>query len=189
VGASSRGDSARDAMYREGTLPFRSETRRVVMWPADLPLRYKFLLRTYRWRRADAVPAARLTRPLADARVALVTSAGLVPPGEAPFDLDVAGGDTGFRTIPGDADVARLVVYHRSDAYDPAPLAADANVAFPLDGLRALAAAGEVGEVAPRHLSFMGSITRPEQLMSHDAPAAAELLAGDGVDIALLVPV
>jgi len=159
------------------------------MFPADLPLRYRFLLRTYRWRRAEAVPAARLTRPVTEARVALVTSAGFVAPGDAPFDLELKGGDASFRTIPGDATLDTLTTHHKSDAYDPAPIAADRNVAFPLDRLRALAAAGAIGEVAPRHLSFMGSITRPERLIEEFAPAAATLLAGDGVDIALLVPV
>lgn len=159
------------------------------MFPADLPLRYQFLLRTYRWRRAEAVPAARLTRSVTEARVALVTSAGLVAPGNPPFDLDLKGGDASFRTIAGDAVLDALTMHHKSDAYDPAPMAADRNVAFPLDRLRALAAAGAIGEVAPRHLSFMGSITRPERLIEEFAPAAATLLASDGVDIALLVPV
>lgn len=159
------------------------------MYPADLPLRYRFLLRTYRWRRAAAVPAARLRRPLPEARVALVTSAGLVAAGETPFDLALMGGDCTFRTIAGDADVATLTMHHRSDAFDAGPIAADRNVAFPLDRLRALAGAGVIGDVAPRHLSFMGSITAPERLQSESAPAAAGRLAADGVDIALLVPV
>lgn len=159
------------------------------MFPADLPIRYKFLLRTYRWRRAAAVAAARVRRPVADARVALVTSAGFVAAGDTPFDLDLKGGDTSFRTIAGDADLAGLGMFHKSDAFDPAPLAADRNVAFPMERLRELAAAGEVGEVAPRHLSFMGSITLPDELQRASAPAAAELLVNDGVDIALLVPV
>jgi len=159
------------------------------MFPADLPLKYRFLLRTYRWRRADAVPAARLRLPLRDARVALVTSAGFVMPGDAPFDLDLTGGDWSYRTIAGDADIAALDMHHKSDAFDPAPIAADRNVAFPLDRLRALAAEGEVGAVALRHLSFMGSITAPEHLLRESAPAAAELLVADNVDVALLVPV
>ncbi len=159
------------------------------MFPADLPLRYKFLLRTYRWRRADAVPAARLTRPVTEARLALVTSAGFVSRGETPFDLDLKGGDCSFRAIEGDSALDTLTMHHKSDAYDPAPIARDPNVAFPLDRLRALAADGVVGTVAPRHLSFMGSITQPDRLTAEFAPAAAEVLAGDGVDIALLVPV
>ena len=159
------------------------------MFPADLPLRYRFLLRTYRWRRAEAVPAARRARPVTEARVALVTSAGFVAPGDTPFDLDLTGGDASFRTIAGDAPLDALSMYHKSDAYDPAPITQDRNVAFPLDRLRALATAGAIGDVAPRHLSFMGSITRPERLIAEYAPAAATQLAGDGVDIALLVPV
>lgn len=159
------------------------------MRPADLPLRYRFLLRAYRWRRAAAVAAARLRRPLAAARVALVTSAGLVMPGDTPFDLDLKGGDWSFRAIAGDADLAALGMFHKSDAFDPAPIAADRNVAFPLDRLRDLAAAGDIGDVAPRHLSFMGSITLPDGLLAESAPAAADLLVGDGVDVALLVPV
>lgn len=159
------------------------------MFPADLPIRYQFLLRTYRWRRTGAVAPARLRRPPAEARVALVTSAGFVMPGDTPFDLDVAGGDPSFRTIPGDARLDLLTMHHRSDAFDPAPLAADRNVAFPLDRVRELAASGDIGRVAARHLSFMGSITQPERLISESAPAAAALLVNDGVDIALLVPV
>ena len=159
------------------------------MFPGDLPLTYRFFLRTYRWRRADAVPAARRRVPVAGARVALVTSAGLVMPGDVPFDLELKGGDWSYRTIDGAADVRRLSVHHKSDAFDPAAIDADRNVAFPLERLRDLAAAGDIGAVAPRHLSFMGSITAPGRLHAESAPAAADLLAGDGVDIALLVPV
>ena len=159
------------------------------MLPADLPLRHRFLLRAYRWRRADAMPAARLRVPLAGARVALVSTAGLVNPPDVPFDLDVKGGDWSYRTIARDVDVAVLGMYHKSNAFDPAPIAADRNVAFPLDRLHVLAASKEIGEVAPRHLSFMGSITLPDRLQRESAPAAADLLVNDGVDVALLVPV
>ena len=159
------------------------------MWPADLPLAYRLWIAAYRWRRADAVPAARLRRPVAEATVALVTSAGLVAPGDPPFDLDRLGGDWSSRVIPGDVDVATLSVHHRSDAYDPSALEADRNAAFPLDRLRELAARGAIGGVAPRHLSFMGSIPAPARLVKESAPAAAQLLSDDGVDIALLVPV
>jgi D-proline reductase (dithiol) PrdB len=159
------------------------------MLPADLPLTYRLFLRTYRWRRAGAVPAARLRLPVTGARIALVTSAGLVMPGDTPFDLDLKGGDWSYRTIDGAADPRMLSVHHKSDAFDRADIDADRNVAFPLARLRDLAAAGEIGAVAPRHLSFMGSITAPGRLQAESAPGAADQLAGDGVDIALLVPV
>jgi len=43
--------------------------------------------------------------------------------------------------------------------------------------------------VAPRHLSFCGAITAPGRLRKEAAPAAAQLLVDDGVDVALLFPV
>jgi D-proline reductase (dithiol) PrdB len=155
----------------------------------DLPLWLRAYLRVYRWRRIDPVPLARRTKPVAESRVALVTTAGLVPPGAPPFDGRVKGGDFSYRVIAAEADVAELEEHHRSESFDHAGLALDGNLAFPLDRLRELAAAGEVGDVAPRHLSFMGSITAPGRLASRTAPEAARLLAEDGVDLALLVPV
>lgn len=154
-----------------------------------LPLRYRLMLRAYPWRRIDPVPLAPLTKPLPECRVALVTTAGLVQPGDRPFDPAVKGGDFSYRVVPGDASVRALEEHHRSDAFDHAGVLRDANVAFPLDRLHELSAAGVIGEVAPRHLSFMGSITAPGRLAKFTAPEAARLLADDGVDAALLVPV
>ncbi|MGE0811761.1 MAG: glycine/sarcosine/betaine reductase selenoprotein B family protein [Vicinamibacterales bacterium] len=159
------------------------------MYPTDLPFKYRFLLRTYRWRVSGGVPAAILGRPVAEARVALVTSAGLTGPGERPFDITGRGGDCSYRTLARDLPLATLQMHHRSDAFDAGPLGVDPNVVFPLDRLKAMAGAGEIGEVAPRHLSFMGSITEPTQLIDDSAPAAAGILQADGVDVALLVPV
>jgi D-proline reductase (dithiol) PrdB len=156
---------------------------------ADLPLSYRLLLATYRWRRATPSAPARLRVPLARARVALVSSAGLVAPGDTPFDLAIRGGDCSWRTIAATIDPATLTIHHRSDAFDRAPLAADRNVVFPIDRLRALVAAGDIGELAPRHLSFMGSITAPGRLIRESAPAAAAVFVADQVDVALLVPV
>ena len=156
---------------------------------SDLSLLLRAFLKTYPWRRIDPVPSAKLRKPLAKSRVALVTTAGLVPPGDAPFDSTVRGGDTSFRVINRDTAVHSLTEHHRSDSFDHAGILADANIAFPLDRLLELAGLGELAEVAPRHLSFMGSITAPGRLTKETAPAAAALLVEDQVDVALLVPV
>jgi D-proline reductase (dithiol) PrdB len=153
----------------------------------SLPLWLRALLRTYPWRRIDPVPCAPLRKPIEEARVALVTTAGLVTPGDAPFSSEVRGGDSSYRVIAADADVARLEEHHRSESFDHAGIERDRNLAFPLDRLRELG--GEIGSIAPRHLSFMGSITAPGWLIKHSAPEAAALLVEDKVDIALLFPV
>jgi len=118
-----------------------------------------------------------------------VTTAGLVMPGQQPFDDDVKGGDYSFRVIPHDADVASLIDTHRSETFDHSGIKSDPNLAFPLDRLHDLAREGRIGSVSERHLSFMGSITAPGRLVRDSAPAAAQLLVDNGVDVALLVPV
>ena len=118
-----------------------------------------------------------------------MTSAGLVVPGDEPFDQAVLGGDFSYRVIPSDCDLQGLEEHHRSSSFDHAGLEQDRNLALPLDRLREMAKSGEIGDVAPRHLSFMGSITAPGRLTRTTAPQAAQLLVEDGVDVALLVPV
>ena len=154
---------------------------------ASLPLRYRLFLATYRFRSANAVPGP-LARPLPEARLAIVTTAGLCPPGEPAFDSDARGGDVTFRVIPERTPLGALAVQQRSELFDHAGIERDRNLGFPRDRLREMVAAGEVGEAAPRHISFMGSITAPSRLVKETAPRAAELLLADGVDAAVLVP-
>jgi D-proline reductase (dithiol) PrdB len=156
---------------------------------SEFPVGYWLFLAGYPWRRVDPVPRAPLRQPLTATLVALVSTAGFVLPDQPSFDQDKRGGDTSFRVIPGDATVAALIDRHRSELFDHAGIRRDQNLAFPLDRLRELAAKGRIGSVAPRHLSFMGSITAPGRLVRDTAPAVARLLVQDGVQAALLVPV
>ena len=155
----------------------------------ELPLHYRAFLKAYRWRRIDPVPWAPLGKPLAEARLGLVSSAGLTLAGQEGFDASVRGGDVSFRTIPGDVEAARLEDHHRSESFDHSGMRRDANLAFPVDRISELAADGRIGSVAPRHLSFMGSVTAPGRLVRDSAPRAAEIFVEDRVDVALLVPV
>ena len=156
---------------------------------SDLPTWLRAVLKVYPWRKIDPVPSATLSKPLEQCRVALVTSAGLVPEGLEPFDESVKGGDWSYRVIPADVRVQTLTEHQRSNSWDHAGVDEDKNLAFPLDRLRELAADGRIGSLAPRHLSFMGSITAPGRLVKQSAPEAVQLLVDDQVDVALLVPV
>jgi D-proline reductase (dithiol) PrdB len=155
----------------------------------DLPLKYRLLMAAYPWRRRTPVPRARLSKPVSESRVALVTTAGLVASGELPFDLVRRGGDSSFRVIADGTPAHALETHHRSEAFDRTAMARDLNVVFPRQILADAARAGVIGAVAPRHLSFMGSITAPGRLMREVAPEAGALFVADGVDLALLVPV
>ena len=82
-------------------------------------------------------------KPLADSTIALITTAGLHRRDDAPF----AAGAIDYRLIPGDVDFADLVSSHVSVNWDRSALEQDANVVLPLERLRELAAAGEIGAV------------------------------------------
>lgn len=155
---------------------------------ADLTLKNRLFMATYRYRTLDPVPFAKPRRPLREARVALVSTGGVYAPGQAPFDEEKKGGDVTFRVIGRDADVATLGIAHKSDAFDQTGFRADRNLGFPLDRLREMEAVGTIGRLAPRALSFMGSISAPGRLVKETVPEAAGLLEADGVDVALLVP-
>jgi D-proline reductase (dithiol) PrdB len=136
----------------------------------------------------NGIPFARLRKPLAAARGALITTAGVHLRSQPPFDMANPDGDASYRMIPGDARAAALTITH--NYYDHSEADRDLNVVFPLEHFRALAAQGVIGDVAPRHFGFMGHIDGPliAALTTARAPAVAAGLRADGVDFAFLTP-
>jgi D-proline reductase (dithiol) PrdB len=128
--------------------------------------------------------------PLAQRRLAIVSTAGLHRRDDRPFAVTVGNGRAiagDYRVIPGDIAANDLVMSHLSTNFDRTGFQQDWNVVFPLDRLHELAQEGVIGSVAAFHYSFMGA-TDPK----HMQPAAhdlARLLTQDGVTAVLLVPV
>ena len=122
--------------------------------------------------------------PLAQRKVALISTAGL----HRRSDLPITPGSPDYRLIPADTPSTDLVMSHVSTNYDRTGFQLDWNVVLPLDRLRELAQAGDIGGVASRHYSFMGAIGELDGLESRAVELAHEMRA-DGVDAALLVPV
>jgi len=155
----------------------------------DLKFTHRVFMKTYRYRSVDWSPGARLEKPLAEAKFALVTTAALHLSEQPPFDHDIRGGDCSFRELPNDVNVNQLKIAHRSSAFDQTGALQDRNLVFPLDRFRELLERKAVGALNYRHFSFMGSITAPGRLISETAPAVAELLHQDQADAVFLVPV
>lgn len=142
----------------------------------------------YRWASYSHAPFTRLAKPLAQSRVALVTTA-------APFREDA--GDQGpgapynsaakfyrlySRDIDGDTDVrVSHVGIDRKHT-----TAEDTNTWFPLAQMRRLAAAGRIGEVSPR---FHGLPTNRSHRVTvqQDCADLLDALREDGADAAVLV--
>ena len=121
--------------------------------------------------------------PLAERRVAIVTTAGLGLRGEDAFSQGAAD----YRVIPAETDSADILMTHISVNFDRTGFQDDVNVVFPIDRLREMAADGEIGSVAEFHYSFMGA-TDPEQLEG-SARALAGMIREDKVNAVLLSPV
>ena len=122
-------------------------------------------------------------KPLAEMRIAMISTAGLQRRGDRPFNTDSAD----YRLLPGDASAADLVMSHISTNFDRTGFQQDHNVVLPADRLNELAAEGVIGSVASMHYSFMGA-THPAKL-ERTARNLAGLLKQDRVDTVLLVPV
>ena len=123
-------------------------------------------------------------KPLNEATIAIVSTAGLHRRDDEPF----RPGAVDYRLLPGDVDFADVVLSHISVNFDRSAFQQDPNISFPLDRLREMAAEGEIGGVANWHYSFMGAQPNPMR-MEQTGEEVGRLLAADGVDVALLVPI
>ena len=156
---------------------------------SDLKLQYRALIQAYPFRKVNWRPGSRLSKPLPEARIALITTAGYYLPSQSPFDTSFRHDDCSYREIPWETPVDTLRIGHTSDAFDHSGLESDRNLAMPLDRLRELIAMKLVGAPAPRHFSIMGSIIAPARLIRESGPEIAGKLGEDAVDGVLLVPV
>jgi D-proline reductase (dithiol) PrdB len=163
---------------------------------------YRFLPRSFLPLYDNAVPLdderepvwAPFERRLADASIALLTSAGLSIEGEQePFDLDgerrqPAWGDPSHRVLPHALGGRRLVMSHLH--VNNADILADHNVALPVDVLDTLVAEGRVGAAAPNHVSVMGyQEAGLHEWRQRTAPAIVELLRDQQTHGVVLAPV
>jgi len=130
----------------------------------------------------DDAPWTPLGKPLATARLALVTTAGLHLRGDAPF----TGGHQGYRTIPSATPPRDIVQSHTSIGFDRTGLFQDLNIAFPVDRVRDLVAAGELGSLATNNYSFLGAQRSYDGILQDSGPAVARELRADGVDVVFL---
>lgn len=122
---------------------------------------------------------------LSQAKVAIVTTAGLKTEGNADWNP----GDQGYTVLAGDRRDFHLA--HFSPNFDRTGFVADINVVYPVDRLHELADAGVIGSVAEQHYSFMGAQVdhNLETMRLDTGPAVAQMMRNEGVDVAILTPV
>lgn len=124
---------------------------------------------------------APLQVPLSQARIALVTAGGAMVRGQPAFDR---AGDSTFRAIPAGSRPNELEFGVTS--YDHSDVNRDPNCMFPLERLRELATAGEIGALADFHFGIQGGGGDMEVIRTQLAPALIERLKSQATDAVLL---
>ena len=165
----------------------------------DAPIPYRQRIRDYyralgygapyRWAHYAEVPFQPLKKPLAECRVVLITTAAPYQPGKgdqgpgAPYNAaakfySVYSGDT---AVDHDLRISHVAIDRAHTT------AEDSNTWFPLPQLWRYAAAGRIGEVAPR---FHGAPTNRSHrtTIERDCPELLARCRADGADAAILVP-
>jgi len=143
----------------------------------------------YRWAHYTTAPFQPLRKPLAQARVAIVTTAAPFDPakGDQGPGATYNGGAKFYSVYDGETSKPHdLRISHI--AYDRVHTSAeDSGTWFPLPELKRLAARGRIGEVAPR---FFGAPTNRSHrvTLETDAPEILARCRADEVDAAVLVP-
>ena len=143
----------------------------------------------YRWAHYADVPFTPLTKPLAQARLALITTAAPYQPGvgdQGPGAKYNAAAK--FYTVYTDSTDSMPDLRISHVGYDRKHTSAkDPNTWFPLARLHDAVKAGRLGGLTPR---FYGAPTNRSQRVSieRDAPELLRRCREDGADAALIVP-
>jgi D-proline reductase (dithiol) PrdB len=139
----------------------------------------------YQWvTNPEAPPLAALSKPLSQSKLGLVASGGIYQTGQIAFHFK---DDISYRKIDTDKDISTLRATHF--AYDLTDARIDPNVVFPIDTLKQCVREGLLGELSNPAYTFMGGIYSSRKVRDILAPAIADELQNDEVDLALLVPV
>ncbi|MGO8950346.1 MAG: glycine/sarcosine/betaine reductase selenoprotein B family protein [Ktedonobacterales bacterium] len=136
--------------------------------------------------KADAVPLARLCRPLSESRLTFISTSGVQPKGTLPFDVVHPIGDFSFRRVPSMATSEELEIHQLK--YPTSGARRDLNVIFPIERLQELAAEGVIGGLTPHFFTFIGYNMDPERFERTLAEEIADAVVADGADIALAAP-
>lgn len=160
---------------------------------------FKFLPRSFRAGyenvgfQAEAPVWAPLGKPVEQATIALLTSAGLyLKQSQPPFDVerekqDPLWGDPTYRTIPRSAQQDEVAAEHLH--LNTRDFLIDFNVALPIRAFSALEAEGVIGKLANEQYSFMGFQARGgEEWRTRYGPEVAHRLQDAGVEALVLAP-
>ncbi len=131
------------------------------------------------------VPFTPFDRELSNSTIAIVTAAGVHQKDQEAYNIADELGDLTYRVMGEHVHSPDLMVTHHR--YDHSDADADINVVFPIDILRELKEEGFIGEVARKHVGYMGYTMRLKNMYDETAPEIAnEIDRGSRADAVIL---
>jgi D-proline reductase (dithiol) PrdB len=138
----------------------------------------------YRWFRAeDPPPWQPLAKPLAAARIGMLSTAGAYALGQLAYHYK---DDTSIREVPAATQERDLRFSHVTENY-LVDARRDPGCIFPLRTLRSLVDDGFIGALAGKVFSCMGGVYSQRRVREEMAPALLSAFKAQRVDAALLV--
>jgi glycine/betaine/sarcosine/D-proline reductase family selenoprotein B len=121
------------------------------------------------------------------AKLAVISTGGFYIEGEQePFDEPDLHGRYDIRLLPIDARTEDFSISHTH--YDHTAANEDRQVLLPIGHLKAMVEAGEIGELAPSIVSFMGYQPDVTRVEDETIPAVLSAVQSMGADAAILIP-
>jgi D-proline reductase (dithiol) PrdB len=124
-----------------------------------------------------------LRKPISESTIGIFTSAGVQLANDKPL---AETNDLSYRLISRESPASEMVIAHKTPVRVWA--VQDINVAFPRDRLVELEAEGTIGQLAPRSVSMVGSITKYTELIQKTVPSIQNEFESQGVDLVFLFP-
>ena len=136
----------------------------------------------YRWVINTSVPWTPLKKPIAESKIAMISSGGIMYRDQPRFHRE----DTSYRRIPKDAARSDLNVWHFG--YPTRDAQIDPNCVFPWEQLKELEREKVIGEFSDPCFSFMGGVYSARKVRDVLAPQIVNELKRAHVDAFYLVP-
>jgi D-proline reductase (dithiol) PrdB len=137
-----------------------------------------------------SIPFTPISKPLREATLALVTSAGISLKTDPPFDMERekkegTWGDRSFRAIR-EAQPADITVNHLH--INTQFILQDINVMLPLDRMSEFEQEGIIGRLAPTAYSFYGFQWESTDFLKEAIEPMSKTMREEGVDAVILTP-
>lgn len=133
----------------------------------------------------DNVEPGQPVKDMKHAKIALVTSGGIVPKGNPDHIESSSASKFGKYDISGVTDLTEATYETAHGGYDPVYANQNADRVLPVDVLRELEETGEIGEIYPYFYTTVGNGTSVANAKKYAAEIAKDLVR-DGVDAVIL---